>query len=185
MSLMIASSASPERRTASAYSNWRGVSSVSISRPLMPMTPFIGVRISWLMVARNALLARDASRASSRATRSCDLEPLAVRDIGEGRHRELDRAGVVEDWTGPHVEQNPPPVRRGGSRHRRPMTLSPASARTMGSCSVGYRLVSIGDVRPGRCPPVPRARSRRHECPARRAVAPPPRWRSTGRPGRP
>ena len=31
------------------------------SRWLMPMTPFIGVRISWLMVARNALLATVAA----------------------------------------------------------------------------------------------------------------------------
>ena len=30
----------------------------------MPMTPFIGVRISWLMLARNSLLARFAARAS-------------------------------------------------------------------------------------------------------------------------
>ena len=33
----------------------------------MPMTPFIGVRISWLMFARNADFSRDASSASSRA----------------------------------------------------------------------------------------------------------------------
>ena len=31
----------------------------------MPITPFIGVRISWLMLARNALLARLAASASS------------------------------------------------------------------------------------------------------------------------
>ena len=37
----------------------------------MPMMPFIGVRISWLMLARNSLLARLASMALSRAiTRS-------------------------------------------------------------------------------------------------------------------
>ena len=34
----------------------------------MPMTPFIGVRISWLMLARNSLLARLAARACSLAT---------------------------------------------------------------------------------------------------------------------
>ena len=33
----------------------------------MPRTPFIGVRISWLMVARKLDLARPACRASSRA----------------------------------------------------------------------------------------------------------------------
>jgi hypothetical protein len=30
----------------------------------MPITPFIGVRISWLMLARNSLLARFAASAS-------------------------------------------------------------------------------------------------------------------------
>ena len=33
----------------------------------MPSTPFIGVRISWLMFARNSDLSRDASSAWSRA----------------------------------------------------------------------------------------------------------------------
>ena len=35
----------------------------------MPITPFMGVRISWLMFARNSLLARLASSALSRAIR--------------------------------------------------------------------------------------------------------------------
>jgi hypothetical protein len=34
----------------------------------MPMTPFMGVRISWLMLARNSLLARLALSASSLAS---------------------------------------------------------------------------------------------------------------------
>ena len=42
-------------------------SSVSRASSVMPMTPFIGVRISWLMLARNSLLARLASIALSRA----------------------------------------------------------------------------------------------------------------------
>ena len=33
----------------------------------MPMTAFIGVRISWLMLARKSLLARLAASAASRA----------------------------------------------------------------------------------------------------------------------
>ena len=36
----------------------------------MPMTPFIGVRISWLMLARNSDLSRAAASASSRACAS-------------------------------------------------------------------------------------------------------------------
>ena len=70
MSLMIVSSASPAPRTPSAYCRWRSSSSVFSSRPVSPMTPFIGVRISWLIVARNADLAREASSASSRVSAS-------------------------------------------------------------------------------------------------------------------
>ena len=36
--------------------------SVSRSSSVMPMMPFMGVRISWLMLARNSLLARLQSR---------------------------------------------------------------------------------------------------------------------------
>ena len=36
----------------------------------MPMMPFIGVRISWLMLARNSLLARVAASAASLARTS-------------------------------------------------------------------------------------------------------------------
>ena len=54
----------------------------------MPITAFIGVRISWLIVARNALLASLAASAWARA--SCaSLEQLGVLDrdhrlVGEG-----------------------------------------------------------------------------------------------------
>jgi hypothetical protein len=41
--------------------------SVLSSRSASPRTPFMGVRISWLMVARNSLLTWDWARASSRA----------------------------------------------------------------------------------------------------------------------
>ncbi len=41
----------------------------------MPMTPFMGVRISWLMLARKALLALLADSASSLAARSRPRAP--------------------------------------------------------------------------------------------------------------
>ena len=44
-----------------------GVRSVSRASSVMPMIPFMGVRISWLMLARNSLLARLAARAASLA----------------------------------------------------------------------------------------------------------------------
>ena len=57
MSLMISSSDSPERYTACAKRRWRSSSAVPSSSSVMPRMPFIGVRISWLMLARNWLLA--------------------------------------------------------------------------------------------------------------------------------
>ena len=38
--------------------------------PAMPITPFIGVRISWLIMARNSVRARVAASAASRAAAS-------------------------------------------------------------------------------------------------------------------
>ena len=45
----------------------------------MPMTPFMGVRISWDMFARNSLLARLAASASSLADRSRPRAPSSSR----------------------------------------------------------------------------------------------------------
>ena len=64
---MTVSSVSPLWRTISAYSRCSSLSAVSSRRPVMPMTAFMGVRISWLMVARKAPLASLAASASRRA----------------------------------------------------------------------------------------------------------------------
>ena len=53
-------------RDAQQYCCWRGVSGVSSASPVMLMTAFIGVRISWLITARNALFARLAASAAGR-----------------------------------------------------------------------------------------------------------------------
>ena len=50
---------------------------VSASRPAMPMMPFIGVRISWLIAARKRDLARSAASAWSRAPASSAWAALA------------------------------------------------------------------------------------------------------------
>ena len=68
MSLMMVSSASPELRMVSTDSRCSADSGVSSSRLVMPITPFIGVRISWLMDARKALFVWAADNAASRAT---------------------------------------------------------------------------------------------------------------------
>ena len=58
---MSVSRASPEACTVLRYSRCSGVSSVSSASSVMPMMPFMGVRISWLMLARMFLLARLAA----------------------------------------------------------------------------------------------------------------------------
>ena len=58
------------------YSCCSGVSSVSRARSVMPMIPFIGVRISWLMLARNSLFARFAASAASLACRNSASDRL-------------------------------------------------------------------------------------------------------------
>ncbi len=64
---MMVSKVSPLVRMVSVNSRCSGVRSVSSSKLVMPMTAFIGVRISWLIVARKALLAWLACSASRRA----------------------------------------------------------------------------------------------------------------------
>ena len=68
MSLMMVSRDSPLVWMVSRYPRWSGVSEVSISRPTMAMTPFIGVRISWLMAARKSALARSLDSARRRVS---------------------------------------------------------------------------------------------------------------------
>ena len=78
MSLMIPSSASPERLMVCTKRRWRASSDVLSTSSVIPSTPFIGVRISWLIVARNSLFARLAASAWSLAScnsrvRACTL----------------------------------------------------------------------------------------------------------------
>jgi hypothetical protein len=56
----------------------------------MPITPFIGVRISWLILAKNSLLARAAFSAASLATfrfSSASLRAVMSRDNPKGASR--------------------------------------------------------------------------------------------------
>ena len=56
ISSTIQSRAWPESRSACANSYWRGSRSASNRSSVMPMTPFMGVLISWLMLARKLRL---------------------------------------------------------------------------------------------------------------------------------
>src|SRR3989449_574266 len=69
-SLMMPSRFWPERCTVSAYLRCALVSPVSSNSSVIPRTPFIGVRISWLILARNELFAWFADSAASRAPHS-------------------------------------------------------------------------------------------------------------------
>ena len=68
MSLIMCSSDWAELITSERYSRCSAVSGVSRQSCVMPRMPFIGVRISWLILARKALLASFASRASFAAS---------------------------------------------------------------------------------------------------------------------
>ena len=81
MSLTIVSSASAEARTISACSRCSGSRRLSIRSPIIPITPFRGVRISWLMLARNidfAALACSAACRSAKARFACQTSPPAA-----------------------------------------------------------------------------------------------------------
>ena len=67
---MTASRLCADRWIVRAASRSSGASGRSARISAMAMTPFSGVRISWLIVARNALLAWLAASASSRASTS-------------------------------------------------------------------------------------------------------------------
>ena len=60
---------------------WPAVSGVSSSSPVMPMTPFIGVRISWLMVARKFGLGVRRRLRHVFGLLQGDLGPLALGDL--------------------------------------------------------------------------------------------------------
>ena len=67
MSLITRSKASDEDFTMFRYSCCSASSVVSSSSSVMPITPFMGVRISWLMLARKSDLAWLAASAASLA----------------------------------------------------------------------------------------------------------------------
>ncbi len=79
MSLMICSRPSAERVMVSARRRWRGESSVPCRSSDIPITPFIGVRISWLMRARNSLFAELARSAASFAAVASAMACLSSR----------------------------------------------------------------------------------------------------------
>ena len=74
---MTSSSASPELTAVRAYSRCSGERSVPSSSSVMPITPLSGVRISWLMLARNSDFEREASTAAASARR-CSVTSVDI-----------------------------------------------------------------------------------------------------------
>ena len=78
---MTSSSASLEFAAVCAYSRCCGDRSVASSSSVIPITPLSGVRISWLMLARNSDFEREASTASAsarwRSLTSVPIVPVA------------------------------------------------------------------------------------------------------------
>jgi hypothetical protein len=73
---------------------------VSSRRLVMPMTPFIGVRISCDMEARNSLLAREAASASALARRSwCSVSTRAVMSVSMAMKFSTSPAWLRTGWT--------------------------------------------------------------------------------------
>ena len=117
-SLMTTSRLSAELRAIARHSVWVGSRGVCMTRSSIPMTPFIGVLISWLICARNWLLARLASSAASFSVAACSswrrmtfrllLNPKA-QNGDPGEHRQCDQQ---------HQTQHHESVRRGPPRWR-------------------------------------------------------------------
>src|SRR5437762_2707371 len=89
MSLRMVSNASDEVRTSSRARRCSGASSVSSTSSTKPSTAFIGVRISWLMLARKALRALELVRTSSEALLTILNDILDYSKI-EAEHLELE-----------------------------------------------------------------------------------------------
>ncbi len=121
MSLMISRSARPDTSMTSAYSRCSGVRPVSRRRRVIPITPFMGVRISWLMFATNSDLRREASSAACRArTRTsmlCTASTTPATEPSASRH----------GWTVQRRKTWVPSSRSSASSGS--LTTSPARAR--------------------------------------------------------
>ena len=84
-SLIMPSRLSAADLTVFRYCRWSSVRGVSRARSVMPRMAFMGVRISWLTLARNSSLARFA--ASARSIRALVLHPRALRSVKSSTRR--------------------------------------------------------------------------------------------------
>jgi hypothetical protein len=141
MSLITASSAAPLLRAVVTYSRWSGERGVSARRLIIPRTAFRGVRISWLMLARNSLLEWLASSAWSRCRRRSRLWWTMATLIAVARPRITRRMIWLSQRNVPYVglERGRPraSLRATVQRTRAPYSSiaeSPATTHVRASC---------------------------------------------------
>ncbi len=112
--------------TTVAHSRCSAVKGVSKRSAVIPSTPFIGVRISWLMRARNSLLAWAAASAASRVLQQLRFVPAAGGDVGEEaggaaverEDAQLEHAADALDLEHDFVRRGRPPGVAGAARRR-------------------------------------------------------------------
>ena len=125
----------------------------------MPSTPFMGVRISWLIVARNWDLARLASSARSLARRSSAVRRSTVSSISARAVRSRSKADVVASrsalapWMRAPISSFPCPA--GTFMRSAPpggMAWSCCASLTMGRdtrlCAAAYSIMATMTTRP-------------------------------------
>ena len=148
----LARAARRSARTRAARRRARSSSSSSV----MPITPFSGVRISWLMLARNSDFAREAStRLGERA--------LALGDVGAHRADRVDRrrrrrlSGNLTSWNGA-----PPVATSRSNSAASPVRRTSRSVTRMRAAIVGREQLVVGAADARRRRPGPsRAATRR------------------------
>src|SRR5713101_8440650 len=109
---MIPSKASAEDRTSPRESRWSGLKSESRTSSVIPSTAFKGVRISWLMFAKNSLFARFADSAASFASRN-SFSPVFRQHAAaphESPHQRVSRlsGGAGQSYEPLHPNESAP-----------------------------------------------------------------------------
>src|SRR5215469_8432733 len=113
MSLRMVSNDSALKLTVRANSTCSGANVVSSRRLVIPMIAFIGVRISWLILARNSDLSRVDSKAGVARFSEVNFRPFALSDVFYSPHV-ADKVSLFRvDRFGPRMN----PAQLAGWRH--------------------------------------------------------------------
>ncbi len=138
MALMMPSNCRPELCTDTAKRRCSSVSLPYSSSSVMPSTPFMGVRISWLIVARNSLLARlDASLASRASLSSAVRTATSCSRCSRCATRRKSRSWICSSMPlKPRASVSSSLILEPGARNWRLASLETFSIRCV-NCSSG------------------------------------------------